>query len=151
MSLSREEIRELAKILNARAGDGRSERPKLRLVVPPTPKLLDPIFRDAHLKRILHLQRAYRLQWLVDQATFNVASLSCLEDCDLMRLLADMERARECISDGISFDDAGLVRAIGAYSEPLSDRAGDRQSELARIGIGATPRCEEAEQQDCPF
>lgn len=112
MSLSLEEIQELSRILDARAGLGRSERPKLRLVVPPTSKLLDPIFRDAHIKRIIHLRDAYRLRWLVDQATFNVASLSCLEDCDLIRLLNDMERARECIVDGISFEDAGLVRSV---------------------------------------
>lgn len=117
MSLSLDEIQELSKILDARAGLGRKERPKLRLIVPPTPKLLDPIFREAHIKRVLFLQRAYRLQWLVDQACFNAASLSCLEDCDLIRLLNDMERARECIADGVSFEDAGLIRSLGERRE----------------------------------
>lgn len=41
-----------------------------------------------------------------------MAAVSCLEDCDLIRLLNLMERARECISDGVSFEDAGLVRSV---------------------------------------
>jgi len=138
MGLSRDEIRELANILNARAGLGRSERPKLRLVTPPSPKLLDPIFRDAHIKRVLHLQRAYRLQWLVDQETFNVASLSCLEDCDLIRLVALLERARECIADGVSLEDAGLVRSVGQRHDsdvlPPS-RKMVQQAEIAEMAV----------------
>src|SRR5690348_11027836 len=97
MTLSTEEIQELAQILDARAGHGRSERPKLRLITPPTPQLLDSIARESHLRRIGHLRRRYRLDWLVDQASFSVASVTLLEDCDLIRLLLDMERARECI------------------------------------------------------
>lgn len=119
-------------------GRGRREKPKLRLIVPPSPKLLDPIFRDAHMKRILHLQRAYRLHWLVDQATFSVASLSCLEDCDLIRLLNDMERARECMADGISFEDAGLVRRAAGdellgQAAAQMDRRAERQAEMAAM------------------
>lgn len=45
----------------------------------------------------------------MEQETFNVASVSCLEDCDLVRLLALLERARECILDGVSLEDAGLT------------------------------------------
>lgn len=134
MSLSLDEIQELSRILDARAGLGRKERPKLRLVVPPTPKLLDPIFREAHIKRVLFLQRAYRLQWLVDQACFNAASLSCLEDCDLIRLLNDMERARECIADGVSFEDAGLIRSLGERREDdsmIPSRGMRRQADRA--------------------
>lgn len=113
MSLTREEVEELSQLLDARAiGSRRVAKPKLRLVVPPTPKLLDSISRDAHLNRIYFLKRRYGLEWLVEQETFDVASASCLEDCDLIRLLSLMERARECIMDGISFEDAGLVRAV---------------------------------------
>lgn len=110
MSLSDEEVKELGRLLAARRGEGRSERPKLRLIVPPTPTLLDHLARDAHLRRIAQLRKAFRLDWLVEQATFSVASVSCLEDCDLIRLLDDMERARECMADGVSFDDAELWR-----------------------------------------
>jgi hypothetical protein len=112
MPLTRDEIKELAQILDARAGLERRAKPKLRLITPPTPRLLDHIAREAHLKRILWLARSYRLEWLVDQATFGVASVTLLEDCDLIRLLLDMERARECIADGVSFEDADLVRNV---------------------------------------
>lgn len=138
MALTSEEIRELSQLLDAREGRGRSERPKLRLITPPTSTLLDPLARDAHLRRILHLQRAYRLHWLVDQATFDVAGLSCLEDCDLIRLLTDMERARECIADGVSMEDAGLVRSVLDRSPgelPPPSRKEIQQMEHAAIGV----------------
>lgn len=151
MSLTREEIRELGQILEARAGRGRSGPPKLRLIVPPSPNLLDPIFREAHLRRIVHLRERYRLHWLVDQATFNAASLSCLEDCDLIRLLADMERARECIADGISFEDAGLIRAVEAPSRLIHDRALEYQADLAEIACGQSPDSAVVEHEECPF
>lgn len=151
MSLSREEVLELANVLNARAGLGRSERPKLRLVVPPTSKLLDPIFREAHIKRAIFLRDRYRLQWMVDQATFNVASLSCLEDCDLIRLLADMERARECMADGISFEDAGLIQSIDAPSHLIPSRSGERQAEIAEMAINRLPSPIDDERQESPF
>lgn len=151
MALTREEIRELGEILEARAGRGRGGPPKLRLIVPPSPKLLDPIFREAHVKRIVHLQRAYRLQWLVEQATFNVASLSCLEDCDLIRLLADMERARECMADGISFEDAGLVRAVDAPSHLIRDRQAEYQADMAELGAAQLATFADDQQDECPF
>lgn len=126
MTLSKEELDELNEILDARSGQGRTRRPKLRLITPPSPSLLDHIAREAHLKRIFHLKRAYRLDWLVDQATFSVASVSCLEDCDLIRLLNDLERARECILEGVSFEDVGLVRSLRSDVEEH-----DTQSELS--------------------
>ena len=131
MPLNQAEIEELSRILDARAGGGRNERPKLRLIIPPTPKLLDQIAREAHLRRIMHLKRFYRLEWLVDQETFNVANVSCLEDCDLIRLLNFMEHARECIVEGVSFEDAGLVRTLRSpvVAPPPSSAAFNRQAE----------------------
>jgi len=153
MTLSTEEIQELAQILDARAGHGRSERPKLRLITPPTPQLLDSIARESHLRRIGHLRRRYRLDWLVDQASFSVASVTLLEDCDLIRLLLDMERARECIADGISFEDAGLVRSVideDAPSVPIC-RALARQLDLAAIGVRCTTPYNMPEEIEDPF
>ena len=151
--LSPEELAQLSQLLDARAGVGRKAPPKLRLVVPPTPKLLDPISRDAHLRRVQHLKRAYNLDWLVDQETFDVASVSCLEDCDLIRLLTYMERARECILDGVSFDDAGLVRSITSpaakvlLKDPNAERSADQAA--ARAPQRATPHV--AGSQEPPF
>lgn len=147
MALTPQEVQELNRILDARdiQNPQKKARARLRLIVPPTPTLLDPIFRDAHIKRIIHLRDAYRLRWLVDQATFNVASLSCLEDCDLIRLLTDMERARECIADGISFEDAGLVRSVSEYSPAPSkvSRAMKQQAEVAEMSPLRLPRRQE--------
>lgn len=140
MELSQEEIEELSRILDARVGGGRSERPKLRLILPPTPKLLDQISRESHLRRIMHLKRAYHLGWLVDQETFNVAAVSCLEDCDLIRLLNFMEHARECIVEGIPFEDAGLVRSLrseGITSPPSASvfRQAERDADQASSSL----------------
>lgn len=63
------------------------------------------------LARIRDLRRMYRLGWLVRQETFNVPALECLEDRELSALLQDMERARECLQDDVSFEEAGLVRS----------------------------------------
>lgn len=92
----------------------RPARPHLRLVEKPAPSRFDSITRDSCLKRIRFLRDAYRLQWLVDQATFNLPGVDSLSDDQLAALLADLERARECIAEGISFDDAGLVHDVTA-------------------------------------
>lgn len=85
-------------------------KPRL-VVVPPADGWMDAISKEAHCKRIKYLARAYGLRWLVDQETFTVASVECLDDDALSALLHDMERARECMRDDVSFEDAGLVRA----------------------------------------
>jgi len=80
----------------------------------------------------LFLERRYRLQWLVEQQCFGVASVTLLEDCDLIRLLSMMERARECIADGVSFEDADLVHAPGSIGA-FRDRNAEHQAEKASI------------------
>jgi len=107
----------------------------LRLIVPPTPKLLDSISRDAHQKRIAFLERRYCLHWLVEQQCFGVASVTLLEDCDLIRLLTMMERARECIAEGVSFEDADLVRPLDSAAE-FRDRNAEHEAD--RAGIAAS-------------
>lgn len=83
----------------------------LRIVPKPSNSIFDSITRDSMLRRISFLRRRYCLQWLQDQATFNLPSIECLDDKPLAALLQDMERARECIAEDIAFEDAGLVRA----------------------------------------
>jgi hypothetical protein len=83
--------------------------PKLRLIETPKPILFDSITRDSCLTRIRRLARGYQLHWVVEQATFDTPGLDCLDDSQLLRLLEKLEKARECIAEGISFEDAGLV------------------------------------------
>lgn len=132
MSLTPEEISQLSELLDARIGKENGP-PKLRLIVPPTSQLLDSISRDAHLKRVAFLERRYGLHWLVEQECFDVASTTLLEDCDLIRLLTMMERARECIADGVSFEDADLVREPGGQRTPFIDRNAERRADDAAI------------------
>lgn len=47
----------------------------------------------------------------MDQHTFNLPGIESLSDHGLSALLQDMERARECIAEGVSFEDAGLIRS----------------------------------------
>lgn len=85
-------------------------RPKLRVITTPKPAIFDSITRNSILARIRRLQKEYRLHMLVEQATFNRPGLDCLDDIELSKLLQDMERGRECLVDGVAFDDAGLIR-----------------------------------------
>lgn len=93
---------------------GERAKPALRLVELPERKPrdvgMDAISREAHYRRIRYLAGAYRLQWLVDQATFDVANIEDLDDEQLIALLRDMDRARECPELDVSYEERGLVR-----------------------------------------
>lgn len=106
---------QLAAIIRERVKNAPLAKPQLRIVRVEPPQAdvfkLDEIAREAHIRRIRWLARAFRLQWLMDQSTFHVASIECLDDSDLSALLRDMERARECMHDDVSFEDAGLIRS----------------------------------------
>lgn len=91
-------------------------KPKLRLVEAPPPTLFDSITRDGCAKRIRYLRKAYQLQWLVDQHTFNEPCLESLSDEAMSKLLGELEKARECIIEGISFDEAGLMRNLSSHA-----------------------------------
>jgi len=92
------------------------EKPQLRVVGRENPRLptrgLDPITRESHIRMIRHLSRRYRLQVLVDQAIFGFVAVEDLPDDRLVGLHRDLDRARECLADGISLEDAGLIRSI---------------------------------------
>ena len=88
-------------------------KPNLRVVteMAPAASRLDAVTRESYVRMIGHLRRRYGLQMLVDQAIFGKGSVDRLGDEELEALYRDLERARECLADGISFEDAGLLRS----------------------------------------
>ena len=94
---------------------GDTVRPPLRLVqtVAPEPRRLDPITRESHVRLILSLSRLYQsfgIDVIVNQALLGKSSVDQLPDDELVDLLKAIERARECIADDVSFEEAGLLR-----------------------------------------
>lgn len=115
-----DQFESLAKRLAARTQELRASepaRPPLKLVTTTTASALqmDSVVRESHLRMIRSLARSYRgvgLQLLVDQATLGRAGLDDLGDEEVLQLHRDLDRARECIRDGVDFEEAGLLRAF---------------------------------------
>lgn len=63
--------------------------------------------RARHERRIRFLVNRYGLQWLVDQYPETVETMP---PEPLAALALDCERALQCLQDGVSFEDVGLVR-----------------------------------------
>lgn len=113
---------ELAKRLAARTAALRGQaeqRPALRVVqqaapaTPPASCLMDVVLRESHIRMIRHFRRRWGqpMQLIVDQACFGYMGLEQLPDDELIQLHKDLERAEDCMRDGISFEDAGLLRS----------------------------------------
>lgn len=102
----------VAAMIAERIQQRRAERPKLRLVrrddfdAPAS----DTVTRECRLRRIRWIARTYRLNWLVDQHVFGLASADCLEDADLLELHREIEKGAECCREGIPLEDVGLIR-----------------------------------------
>lgn len=107
--MSHEELKSLALKMAAVINIARAEKTNLRLVKTARPTQLDAITRESYLRRIRLLGRHCQLYWMIDQACFSIANLDCLEDPLVIKLLEEMERARECSLEGIPFEDADLV------------------------------------------
>lgn len=99
----------LAQVIADRVNGAKPVRPALRLVQPPRPTLFDSITKECMIRRVRWLTRTYNLAFIQDQATFNQVGLEALADESLAALLQDLERARECIEEGIPLEDAGFV------------------------------------------
>ena len=114
MSLSEQEVQRLGQLLAKDLGHvkpQRVERPRLRLVTPPTP-VIDGVTRDWTKERIRFIRDRYRLHWLVTQELGSAPTMELMEDDALLALGKKMEKALGCILDGINFEDAGLVRGF---------------------------------------
>lgn len=96
-------------------------KPRLRLIATPEPTLFDSITRECCLRRVRLLAKAYGLHWLVEQSVFAKPGLDNLPDEELAALLKQMEHARECIAEGVTFEDAGLVRNTARHLDHLPD------------------------------
>ncbi len=74
---------------------------------------MDVVLRESHIRMIRHFRRRWGqpMQLIIDQACFGYIGVEQLPDDDLIQLHKDLERAEDCMRDGISFEDAGLVRS----------------------------------------
>jgi len=77
------------------------------------PSKMCEIERESHCRMIRHFRRrwGYPMQVIIDQACFGLAGMEQLDDDALIQLHKDVERAQECMRDGVSFEDAGLLRS----------------------------------------
>lgn len=106
---------ELAQRLAARTQELRGAKapiPSLALV-PEEPARMDYLHRESHCRMIRHMRRRWGMpmQYIIDQACFGLAGIEQLPDDDLIQLHKDLERAQDCMRDGVSFEDAGLLRS----------------------------------------
>lgn len=76
------------------------------------PARLDYLYRESHFRMIRHIRRRWgcSMQVIIDQACFGLAGIEQLPDDQLIQLHKDLERAQECMRDGVSFEDAGLLK-----------------------------------------
>lgn len=115
MALREDQLQDLAQRL-AKAmdkGDGiRAPRPHLKVVRLTAARGMDGITRDSHYRMIRHFRRHWgtEMQLLIDQACFGLSGIEDLSDDKLIELHRDLERAMDCIRDGVTFEDAGLLR-----------------------------------------
>lgn len=112
MALNEDRLQELAQRLARAMDGGQPERPVLRLVES-RPSRMDAITRESHCRMIRHMRRrwGHDMQMIIDQACFGVPGIEGLDDDALIELHRDLERAQDCIRDGVSFEDAGLLRS----------------------------------------
>lgn len=102
----------MAAVIAQRVARRDGAKPKLRLVPPPKPSIIDGVTRDSILRRIRWLRDLYNLGCLIDQATFNEPGIDCLDDEALIQLHREMEAARECCMEGVPLDEAGFIKDV---------------------------------------
>lgn len=71
---------------------------------------LDPQTRECLRTAIRDMARVYGLEWFMRRHTMHVHyALEHLTDEELVALEKKIDSARECLRDGVSFDEAGLI------------------------------------------
>lgn len=79
-------------------------------------RVMDDVTRESRIRLIRSLSSAYRafgFRLIIDQALVGKASIEALSDQEIIALHRALDRARECLRDGIDFEEAGLLRSIG--------------------------------------
>lgn len=119
--MQKDKFEELAQRLAARTAALRAEqqqRPALHVVpaaaAPPRADFrMDAVLRESHCRMIRHFRRRWGqpMQMVIDQACFGLTGIEKLPDDDLIQLHKDLERAEDCMRDGVTFEDAGLLRS----------------------------------------
>lgn len=113
----RQEIERLAASLADTMKGVRPARVRLRVLEPPPRTLFDSITRNACIARIRFLSRRYQLGWLIDQEMFDTPGVECAPDERVAAVLKTLENARECLAQGISLEDAGIIRDTSPHLE----------------------------------
>lgn len=112
--MDREMVAKLVGLIESGLKPAKSKA-NLRVVENCTPvqTCMDDITRESHCRMIRHLRRrwGHPMQLLIDQACFGLAGIEQLSDDGLERLHRDLERAQDCMRDGVSFEDAGLIQS----------------------------------------
>ena len=93
-------------------------KPDLRVVCNDAPvRQMCSLQRESHIKMIRHIRKRWRsygdpMQAVIDEACFGLAGIDQLDDEGLIALHRRLERAQDCIREGITFEDAGLIRSM---------------------------------------
>lgn len=88
--------------------------PKRRNSRPPPAEMGSAVWRFSQIrliKSLIRAHRAYGFQVLLDQATLGHSDLRDLSDDELVDLHRTIDKARECVHNDISFEDAGLIKS----------------------------------------
>lgn len=75
----------------------------------------DDATRQLCLRRIRLLNRAYQLEWLIQQHLLSRPSIDVLSNRQLRMLLADAEHAREAICEGFPLEQTGLIKNLADH------------------------------------
>lgn len=95
--------------------DARKPSNVIQLPARPAPSM-DGIERDSRIRWIRAMRRYYKpvgMDLIVQQALIGKSQLEDLSDDEILQLHRDIDRARECLADGVTFEDAGLLRSHG--------------------------------------
>lgn len=77
---------------------------------------MDDIERESRIRWIRALVRAYKgmgMDLIYKQALVGKRWVEDLSDDELTELHRNIDRARECLADGVTFEEAGLLRSHG--------------------------------------